>query len=118
MAAILVVDDHAPTRARICALIAAEVPDVEFGEADTAESAVALAGTRRWQLAIVDLHLPDRSGVWVVHRLDGVPAIVVSALDRDALELAALQASAIAFVDKHDLAELLVPRIRAVLEEI
>lgn len=83
---VLVVDDSGPVRARLMAMIA-EVAGVEVRQArDAIEAAAALAAAPI-DVIILDLHLPDGSGLLVLDRAKAKnPAVVVVVLTNDASE--------------------------------
>jgi two-component system invasion response regulator UvrY len=55
MTAILVADDHAIVRRGLMQLLSDELPNVRFGEADTAAATVLLARSKEWDLLILDI---------------------------------------------------------------
>jgi two-component system KDP operon response regulator KdpE len=87
-------------------------------EAETGERGLVEAGTRKPDLVILDLGLPDRDGVEVVRELRGwstVPILVLSARADETDKVAALDAGADDYLTKpFGLAELLA-RVRALL---
>ena len=68
-ATILVVEDHAATRTFLADNLTAD--GYELLEADCAEEAEQLLGTRFPDLAILDLGLPDRDGLELLRRVRG-----------------------------------------------
>ena len=87
-------------------------------EADTAARGLVEAGTRKPDLIILDLGLPDRDGVDVVRDLRGwssVPILILSARTDEGDKVAALDAGADDYLTKpFGVAELLA-RVRALL---
>jgi two-component system KDP operon response regulator KdpE len=87
-------------------------------EASTAEEGLVQVSTRRPDLVILDLGLPDLDGLVVLRRLrawTAVPVIVVSARGQEADKVAALDAGADDYVAKpFGVGELLAP-VRAAL---
>ncbi len=85
-------------------------------EADTAKRGLADAGTRKPDLLIVDLGLPDGDGIDVIRDVRGwsnVPIIVLSARTNEADKIAALDAGADDYLTKpFGLGELMA-RVRA-----
>ncbi|MEO7921498.1 MAG: response regulator, partial [Thermoanaerobaculia bacterium] len=63
VSAILIADDHAIVRRGLMQLLTDELPGVRFGQAETAATTVALARAEEWDLLILDISLPGRSGL-------------------------------------------------------
>ena len=101
MIRVLIVDDHPVVREGLRALLA-RFPDCEVvAEAGSAEQAVALAGSVRPDLALVDLRLGGRAdGVATVRRLQGVPCVILSAFRDEAGFLDAMAAGARGYILK------------------
>jgi CheY-like chemotaxis protein len=66
---ILVVDDHHAYRSALCALIGACWPEAAITEATNGSETLELITQRRWNLLILDYHLPTLSGGDLVRRL-------------------------------------------------
>ena len=113
---ILVVDDEPQIHRFLRPML--EAAGYEPLPAVTGGEALRLAALRAPALVLLDLGLPDLDGQEVLHRLRGfsaVPVIVLSARDRAAEKIAALDAGANDYVEKpFDVGELLA-RIRAAL---
>ena len=60
---ILIVDDHPVMRFGVRQLVERRWPDAELGEAASLAEALEQVRTRAWELAVLDLSLPDASGV-------------------------------------------------------
>ena len=115
-ARILVVDDEPQTHRFLHAALAAAGYVVE--RADTAAEGLRLAASRAPDAVLLDLGLPDMDGQEALTRLRAfsrAPVVVVSARDREAEKIAALDAGADDYVEKpFGIGELLA-RIRAAL---
>ena len=101
---IFVVEDSVPVRERLVEMIR-EVEDVEVvGEAGTCEAAVAGIMATRPDVAILDVHLPDGSGIKVLadvkHALSGIRGIVLTNYTSAQHRSAAADAGAEYFLDK------------------
>jgi len=85
-------------------------------EALTSAQGFALATTERPDLILLDLHLPDGSGIALLGRLKtdprttGVPVVAWSGSDAVASEAEVIQAGAVAYFEKTEV-KLLVRRI-------
>lgn len=92
---LLVVEDDAPIRAMLQATLEAE--GYQVTAVATAREGEACAGSRRIDLFVVDLGLPDGDGLALIRRLRGWtqrPVVVVSARSQEAQKVEALDAGA------------------------
>jgi len=115
MTLVLVVDDD-PQILRALT-INLEVRDYVVEPAATAGEALRLAARRPPDLVVLDLGLPDRDGLDVIHGLRGwtrVPIVVLSGRTDSADKVAALDAGADDYVTKPFEVEELCARLRAV----
>lgn len=119
MIRILVADDHALVRKGLIQLLARQRDFGEFGEASTGAETLALANARPWDVVLLDLALPDMSGLEVLQRLrerrPGLPILVVSMYPEDQLGERLLAAGAAGYLTKEAAPEELVRAIRRVL---
>ena len=69
MTRILVVDDHEVVRRGTRQVLAEGFPGATFGEASAAPEALARLQEERWDLLVLDINLPGRSGLEVHLRL-------------------------------------------------
>lgn len=113
---IVLVEDEPQIRRFVRAALEAE--DFAVFEAETARRGLVEAGTRRPDLIILDLGLPDRDGVEVIRDVrnwSGVPILILSARTDETDKVAALDAGADDYLTKpFGVAELLA-RVRALL---
>lgn len=109
---IMIIDDHQSVRAAIRLLLQEASPTAEVEEASTAAIALRRWLERDWDLALVDLHLPDRSGIDLVRQLATIRPtariVVVTAMSPETYEVVARAAGASGFVQKRDLSSKLV----------
>jgi two-component system KDP operon response regulator KdpE len=113
---ILIVEDEADIRRFV--RLALESEGHEVFEADGVQRALIEAGTRRPDLVVLDLGLPDGDGVDFIRDLRGwsaVPVIVLSARSSEADKIAALDAGADDYLVKPFGAGELLARVRAQL---
>jgi two-component system KDP operon response regulator KdpE len=113
-AVVILIEDEIQIRRFVRAALEAE--DWQVFEADTAQRGLADAGTRKPDLLIVDLGLPDGDGLDLIRDVRGwtnVPIIVLSARSNEADKIAALDAGADDYLTKpFGLGELMA-RVRA-----
>lgn len=120
MIRILVVDDHAVVRAGLRNFLAA-CPDMEIaGDATNAAQALRLVRDQEWQVVLLDISLPDKSGVDVLKQIKRakpeLPVLVLSmhAENRYAIQL--LRNGASGYLQKEAMADDLVGAIRTVVQ--
>lgn len=102
--AVLIVEDQTVVREGLRQLLAAEPGFVVAGEAATVAEAVAAAARHTPDVVLLDLKLPDGSGLDVckqILRLPGAPAVLILSTFADAaLVQAALDAGAAGYLPK------------------
>lgn len=115
-ARILVIEDEAHIRRFVRLTLESEGHEVF--EAATLQRGLIEAGTRRPDLVVLDLGLPDGDGVDLIRDLRGwsaIPIIVLSARSSEASKIAALDAGADDYLVKPFGAGELLARVRAQL---
>jgi len=113
---VLIIEDEADIRRFV--RMALESEGHEAFEADSIKRGLIEAGTRRPELVILDLGLPDGDGVDFIRDLRGwstCPVIVLSARSNEADKIAALDAGADDYLVKPFGAGELMARVRAQL---
>ena len=118
MIKILVVDDHAIVRRGLKELLTAE-PDISVFEAGDAETASELIRKDRWDLIVLDLDLPGKSGLQLLEEVKrdarSIPVLVLSVYSEEQFAVRTLRAGAAGFMSKDSAAEDLVTAIRRIL---
>jgi two-component system KDP operon response regulator KdpE len=115
-AVILVIDDEPQIHRFLRPAL--EAAGYRIEQATDAANGLRLAASRAPEVILLDLGLPDLDGQEVLRRLrafSAVPAIVLSARDREAEKIAALDAGADDYVEKPFAVGELLARIRAAL---
>ncbi len=111
---VIVIEDDAQIRHFV--QLALESAGCQVHVADTAKRGLIDAGTRRPDLIVLDLGLPDSDGMDVIRELrawSSVPIIVLSARTTEAGKIAALDAGADDYLTKPFGAGELLARVRA-----
>ena len=115
----LIVDAQAVLRRGLVELLTDEFPGVQVTEAQTARQALACSCQGEWGLIILDLDLPDRSGLDLLGDVRSccprTPLLVLSASAEAEYAKRTLRSGAAGYVHKHAAAEELVAAIRKVL---
>ena len=117
---IVIVDDHPVFRRGVRAMLEGNADLAVIGEAGTGAEAVALVAEMRPDVVIMDLMLPDMSGLQATEQIrSGVPdthvLVLTSHAESDAL-VPALKAGAIGYVLKSETRLELVNAVRAVMQ--
>ena len=101
---VLVVDDHEVVRRGVVDVVDADAALTVVAEAGTVLDAVRRAAAVRPDVAVVDLKLPDGTGIELVKKLredhPGIRCVVLTSFNDDDAVAAALDAGASAFVLK------------------
>ncbi|MES2026355.1 MAG: response regulator transcription factor [Pseudomonadota bacterium] len=119
MIKILVVDDHAVVRAGVQYFIA-QVPDMTIeGEAATAQEAIRLVRAQDWDIVLLDINMPDKSGVEVLKQIKRekpeLPVLILSMHPESRYAVQILRSGASGYVQKEALAEELVNAIQTIM---
>jgi DNA-binding NarL/FixJ family response regulator len=79
---VLMVDDHPVVRRGLIEILRRELEGVECSEADNAERALAEVRSQEWDLVVLDVNMPGRSGLEVLPDLKRaqphLPVLVLS----------------------------------------
>ncbi|HMC14794.1 MAG TPA: two-component system response regulator KdpE [Albitalea sp.] len=113
---VLVIEDEAEIRRFV--RLALEAEDLEVAEADGVRRGLIEAGTRRPDLVVLDLGLPDGDGIDFIRGLrawSDIPIIVLSARTTEEDKVAALDAGADDYLVKPFGSAELLARVRAQL---
>ncbi len=116
----LIVEDLPATQAWLERLVMGAFPDVHVTLADSVESALSHLHTKPFDLALVDLGLPDGSGIAIITALSGLnvpPVIVVATIyDDDRHLFPAIQAGAQGYLLKEQPLEILTRQLCGILD--
>jgi DNA-binding NarL/FixJ family response regulator len=115
---VLVADDHALIRQGLKAVLA-DTPDMAVaGEAESARQTLELARAGGWDVLVLDIRLPDRSGYDIIKVLrqehPHLPILVLSMYADPEIAGRALRSGAAGYVTKESISGELVNAIRKV----
>jgi DNA-binding NtrC family response regulator len=115
MGSVLIVDDEAAIRESLETLL--DMEGYEVQSAETAEDGLAKLGERAYDLVLLDLSLPDRSGMDLLPDLAAnhpeIPVIMITAYGTVENAVTAMQSGAVNFVQKPWDNEKLLADVRA-----
>ncbi len=116
---ILLVDDHAIVRVGLKQMLADAFDQVEIIESGTGQEALTKVQESAWDLAVLDINLPDTNGLDVLKKMKALrhtlPVIVLSFHPEEQYAVRALKGGASAYVTKDSAPEELVTAIKTVL---
>lgn len=115
----LIVDDHAMLRHGLRALLSDELKGSIFGEASDAAEALTQLRRQEWDIALVDIGLPGKSGLDLIKEMKtewpALPVLVLSGHTEDQFALRTLKAGAGGYMTKESAPEELVKAVRKIL---
>lgn len=115
----LIIDDHYIFRQGVKKIITDSFSDAEFGEAENSSQGFALANREIWDIVILDINLPGRSGLDLIKDLkktiNNIPILVLSIYEEDQLALRALKAGARGYLTKGKTGSNLIDAITRIL---
>ena len=118
MIRILIADDHAVVRRGLRETLGEAFPKVTFGEASTAQEALDSVGRQNWDVVILDISMPGKSGLDILgdlHRLrPHLPVLLLSMHPEGQFAKRALKAGAAGYLTKESVPEELKEAVRRV----
>jgi len=115
---ILLVDDHPVVVEGLRQILADAIPDVEVGVAGSGAEAMRLFRSARWHVVVLDVFLPDGSGLDVLKQLRAMrpstPVLVLSMHSEEQFAVRLLRAGASGYVTKKAAVQELVTAVRKV----
>jgi two-component system, NarL family, invasion response regulator UvrY len=116
---ILVADDHAIFRRGLKETLRSEFPKASFGEAKTAEEAVEHIRQKDWDIVVLDISMPGRSGLEILREVKtlrpALPILILSMYPEEQFARRALRAGASGYLTKESVPEELTEAVRKVL---
>jgi len=104
MTRVLLVDDNDEIRRSVRSVLADAIGDVTVGEAGDAGGALTLIKREPWEIVVLDLSLPDRSGIATLREIrrlrPALPVLVMSFHAESEYAAAARAAGAVGYVAK------------------
>lgn len=117
---ILLVDDHALVRRGVAQVLREDLPDVTIVERGTAQDAIEAAQTTPWDLVILDINLPDKSGLDALKDIKrtspGLPVLVLSLYPEAHYARRALKAGASGYLTKDTAPEEVTTAVKRILQ--
>ena len=113
MTKVLIADDHEIVRRGLKQILAEAFPNLQVGEAGDARQALEAARHQTWDIVLLDINMPGRSGLEVLSELKKeqphLPIVVLSAFPEEDFALRSFKLGASGYVSKQSASdELLV----------
>src|SRR6185437_14715111 len=120
MSRILIADDHPMVRTGLRALLAADRTISDIGEAASGAQALESLESGRWDLLILDINMPDRSGMDVLRDVrsshPNVKVLVLSVFPQRQYALNVLKAGASGYLAKECAPKDLLDAVRTIMQ--
>ncbi|MCK8603649.1 response regulator [Desulfoferrobacter suflitae] len=119
MLRLLVADDHAIVRQGLKMILSEEFSPLVFGEARNGQELLAQLGKGQWDIVVLDITMPGRSGLDVLKEVKQqypkLPILVLSMHPEDQFAVRVLKAGASGYLTKENVPEEVVKAIRKVI---
>ena len=116
MSRVLIADDHAVVRAGFKQFLEADPTISAVGEAASGNETLDLLRKQEWDLVLLDIHMPDRSGLDILRHIQtghpGVRVLVMSGLPEQQYAVNVLRAGASGYLSKDSAPEELMKAVR------
>src|SRR5512138_2296950 len=116
---ILLADDHAVVRHGLKQILADDFRRASFGEARNAQEALDLVWKENWDVVVLDITMPGRSGLEVLREIKKsrpkLPVLVLSMHPENQFALRVLRRGASGYMTKESAPDELVGAIKKVL---
>jgi two-component system, NarL family, invasion response regulator UvrY len=114
----LIVDDHTITRAGLRRILSDTAQSILVGEAANGAEAMELVLSQQWDIVMLDISLPDRSGLEVLKAIKkarpALPVLVLSMYPVDQYALRVLRAGGAGYLTKESAPDQLLEAVRRI----
>src|ERR1041385_6124361 len=115
---VLIADDHAVVRRGLKQILLDEYGALEVGEASDAHATLRLAREEPWDIVVLDISMPGRSGLEVLKELKQtrprLPVLILTTHPEEQYAVRVLKAGAAGYMTKESAPEHLVEAVRKV----
>ena len=119
MTRILIADDHELVRRGLRQLLADTFPELVLGEAVDGRQALEAAAKQTWDIVLLDINMPGRSGIEILQELKRLhprlPVVVLSAFPEKDFAIRAFKLGASGYVSKQSASHELMAAINKAL---
>jgi DNA-binding NarL/FixJ family response regulator len=104
MMRVLIVDDHEIVRRGLKEIFSDKFPLLEVGEAESSQAALELLMKQEWDIMLLDINIPGRSGLEVLEEVKRqcprTPVLVLSAYPEEEFAIRSLKLGASGYLNK------------------
>jgi DNA-binding NarL/FixJ family response regulator len=119
MIRVLIVDDHEILRRGLRDLLVACLSTVTFGEARNAGEAIQLLIQETWDIALLDISMPGRSGLEVLEEARRLrpktPVLVLTSYPEEQFAVRAFKLGAAGYITKQEASDQLITAVQRLL---
>jgi DNA-binding NarL/FixJ family response regulator len=119
MTRILIADDHELVRRGLRQILAEAFAELTLAEASDGRQTLEIAGKQAWDVVLLDINMPGRSGIEVLQDLKGLysrlPVVVLSAFPEKDFAIRAFKLGAAGYVSKDSASSELIAAIHKAL---
>ncbi|HZR17394.1 MAG TPA: response regulator transcription factor [Verrucomicrobiae bacterium] len=116
---VLIVDDHQVVRRGVKEIFTDAFPSMQVVEAEDSKTALEFLMTQEWDLVLLDINLPGRSGLEVLEQAKRLrpktPVLVLSAYPEEEFAIRSLKAGASGYLNKSLASDEILAAARKVL---
>jgi two-component system, NarL family, invasion response regulator UvrY len=116
---VLIADDHAVVRRGLEQILVDSLQEIVVGEASNAEDAIKLVRRQEWDVVVLDISMPGRSGLDALKEIKKIkpnlPVLILSIHPEDQFATRVLKAGASGYMTKETAPEELVNAINKVV---
>lgn len=120
MKRILIADDHQVVRKGLRQILSDEFLELELGEAENAQGVFKNLSEKKWDILILDINMPGRSGLEVLKQIKDdkifIPVLVLSMHAEEQIALRALKSGAWGYLSKDAADTELIKAIHQILD--
>lgn len=120
MTRVLVVDDHAVVRRGVLQILRDELRGAALGEASSADEALRLIRAEQWDVVVLDIAMPGRSGLDALQEIvqcrPSLRVLILSMHPEDQMAVRVLKAGASGYLTKDAAPRELVQAVRSLLD--
>lgn len=117
---VMIADDHKILRQGLIKILEESFPGSNYGEAANSDEVMNLIDIHPWDIAILDLNMPGKSGLEILKDLKAlrpkIPVLVLSMYPEDQFALRVIKSGASGYLTKDSAPEELVNAVEKILD--